>query len=76
VPRLKCTFDEFVVIIEAHGFVLHRHGATSHRRYRGVIDGEVRFVDIAGHSGNDEILPGTLASMIRQSGLPKRLFRK
>jgi predicted RNA binding protein YcfA (HicA-like mRNA interferase family) len=76
VPRLKCTFNEFVTIIEGHGFVLHRHGATSHRRYRGVIDGQVRFVDVAGHSGNDEILPDTLASMIRQSGLPKRLFRK
>jgi predicted RNA binding protein YcfA (HicA-like mRNA interferase family) len=76
VPRLKCTFREFIAIIEAHGFSLHRHGATSHRRYRGIIDGQVRFVDVAGHNDNDEIRPDTLASMIRQTGLSRRLFRK
>jgi predicted RNA binding protein YcfA (HicA-like mRNA interferase family) len=76
VPRLKCTFAEFIEIIEAHGFVLHRHGATSHRRYRAVVHGVVYYVDIAGHRMSDEIAPGTLASMIRQSGLPKELFRK
>jgi len=75
-PRLKCTFREFLAIIEQRGFVLHRHGATSHRRYRGVVDGTVRFVDVAFHSAADEIAPGTLRSMIRQSGLPKSLFLK
>jgi len=63
-------------IIERYGFVEIRHGATSHRRYRGVIDGEVRFVDWAPHNLNSEIPVGTLQSMIRQSGLPKKLFRK
>jgi predicted RNA binding protein YcfA (HicA-like mRNA interferase family) len=76
VPRLKCTFGEFIAIIESNGFVLHRHGATSHRRYRAVIGGKVYFVDVAGHNDKDEIAPGTLVSMIRQSGLPKRLFRR
>jgi len=76
VPRLKCTFGEFIAIIEQHGFVLHRHGASSHRRYRAVVQGKVHYVDVAGHSDKDEIAPGTLASMMRQSGLPKRLFRK
>ncbi|HYS48318.1 MAG TPA: type II toxin-antitoxin system HicA family toxin [Xanthobacteraceae bacterium] len=75
-PQLKCTFREFIAIIERHGFVLHRHGATSHRRYRGVVHGAVRFVDVAFHNSNDDIAPGTLKSMIRQSGLPKSLFRK
>jgi hypothetical protein len=56
--------------------VLHRHGASSHRRYRGVVAGEVRFVDVAFHSISDEARPGTLGAMIRQSGLPKRLFMK
>jgi len=74
-PRLNCTFDRFIAILEQHGFALHRHGATSHRRYRGVIDGEVRFVDVAYHRITDAIRTGTLNSMIRQSGLPKRLFR-
>jgi predicted RNA binding protein YcfA (HicA-like mRNA interferase family) len=76
VPRLKCTYREFIAIIEAHGFELHRHGKSSHRRYIGIVDGETRFVDVAYHNIGDEILPKTLASMIRQSGLPKRLFRK
>jgi predicted RNA binding protein YcfA (HicA-like mRNA interferase family) len=56
--------------------VLHRHGATSHRRYRGTVDGIVRLVDVAFHNINDVIAPGTLQSMIRQSGLPKSLFGK
>lgn len=60
----------------AHGFVLHRQGAGSHRRYRGIVEGQVRYVDFAAHSLNDEIKPGTLKSMIRQSGLSERLFRK
>jgi predicted RNA binding protein YcfA (HicA-like mRNA interferase family) len=38
-PRLRCTYREFIAIIEAHGFALHRHGAGSHRRYRAVIGG-------------------------------------
>jgi predicted RNA binding protein YcfA (HicA-like mRNA interferase family) len=74
-PRLRCTFDQFIDILLAHGFVVHRHGATSHVHYRGVVSGEVRMVTVAG-SGNTDILPKTLASMIRQSGLSKKLFRR
>jgi len=75
-PRLKCTFREFIEIITARGFVEIRHGATSHCRYRGIVGGQVRFVDVAAHSLGDNINPNTLASMIRQSGLDKALFRK
>lgn len=74
-PRLVCTFRRFVEIIEAHGFVLHRHGATSHKRYRGVVSGKVQFVDVAAHKPSDEVADGTLQSMIRQTGLPKKVFR-
>ena len=35
----------------------------------------VQLVTIAYHSANDDIRPKTLSSMIRQSGLPKRVFR-
>ena len=75
-PRLKCTFRQFIDIIEMHGFVEHRHGATSHRRFRGAVGGRVRLVTVAYHGINDDILPKTLDSMIRQSGLPKVLFRR
>jgi predicted RNA binding protein YcfA (HicA-like mRNA interferase family) len=76
VPRLKCTYSEFIAIIRQHGFVEHRHGATSHMRYRREVAGRVWYVDCAGHNSNDEIPIGTLQSMIRQCGLPKKLFRK
>ena len=75
-PRLKCTFRQFIAILEANGFVLHRHDGTSHRRYRREHKGTVYFVDVAPHNLNDQIRTGTLNSMIRQSGLPKSLFRR
>lgn len=75
-PRLKCSFREFIDILEQHGFVLHRQASSSHRIYRGTVNGEVRLVTVAPHSLGAEVLPDTLNSMIRQSGLPKKLFRK
>ncbi len=69
------TFIEFIRIIEAEGFALHRQGATSHRIYRGEVNGRVMMVTVAYHRERDDIRPKTLASMIRQSGLPKSLFR-
>jgi predicted RNA binding protein YcfA (HicA-like mRNA interferase family) len=45
----------------------------SHRQYR---DPGGNVVTVAYHNINAEILPKTLESMIRQSGLPKKLFRK
>ena len=74
-PRLKCTFREFINILVGAKFELVRMEAT-HRRYVGTVGGSVRNVTVAFHNINDEIKPDTLASMIRQSGLPKHLFRK
>lgn len=68
-------FRDVIVILEDNNFKLHRHGAGSHRRYRGIVDGQVRYVDIAAHSLSDEVAKGTLGSIIRQSGLSKKLFR-
>jgi predicted RNA binding protein YcfA (HicA-like mRNA interferase family) len=76
VPRLKCTFQEFIKIIEAHGFKLNRQRGTSHRIYVGFVGGIRCVVPVAVHNMGDEIKIGTLESMIRQSGLPKKLFRK
>jgi predicted RNA binding protein YcfA (HicA-like mRNA interferase family) len=74
-PRLKCTFREFIAILEVHGFSEVRV-AGSHRRFRGEFGGQVRMVTVAYHAIGDEIALGTLESMIRQSGLHKSLFRK
>ena len=74
-PRLKCSFADVIDILEAHGFALVRQDATSHRQFRGVVQGQVRMVTVAGKL-SDDVAVGTLQSMIRQSGLPKRLFRR
>jgi predicted RNA binding protein YcfA (HicA-like mRNA interferase family) len=47
----------------------------SHRKYEGWVNGQRMIVTVAYHRINDDVLPKTLASMIRQSGLPKKLFR-
>jgi predicted RNA binding protein YcfA (HicA-like mRNA interferase family) len=72
-PRLGCTFREAIAILEAHGFELHTHKSSSHRKYRNA---EPRYVTIAAHDLGDVIPIGTLKSIIRQSGLPQNLFRK
>jgi len=66
-PRLKCTFREFITILERHGFIEVRDATGSHRRFRGETAGETRFVTVAYHNINDQVLTGTLQSMIRQS---------
>ena len=68
------TFREFIKILESHGFELDRQRG-SHRVYKGVVGGQTRVVVVAGHREGEEIKRGTLNSMIRQSGLPKRVFR-
>ncbi|MBV8071904.1 MAG: type II toxin-antitoxin system HicA family toxin [Acidobacteriaceae bacterium] len=67
-------FREFIKILEAHGFELKRT-VGSHRRYEGTVNGRIQLVIVAYHSLGDEIRPKNLGSMIRQSGLPKRVFR-
>ena len=68
-------FRDFIRILVRHGFELDRQSGSSHRVYKGRIGSTTRLVVVACHSENDDIKPGTLASMIRQSGLPKRTFR-
>jgi predicted RNA binding protein YcfA (HicA-like mRNA interferase family) len=67
-------FRDFIRVLEAHGFVLDRQRG-SHRTYKGVVAGKMRVVIVACHRESDDIKSGTLSSMIRNSGLSKRLFR-
>ena len=67
------TFRHFIRILEENGFRLDRQRG-SHRVYKGEIGGVMRVVVVAPHRESDDVKPGTLASMIRKSGLPKRLF--
>lgn len=68
-------FREFIRILEDHGFQLNRQRG-SHRTYKGIVHGRTQIVTVACHSENDDIKPGTLSSMIRQSGLGKAAFRR
>ena len=61
-------------ILLEHGFELLRQQG-SHRQLQGFVDGRRRIVTLAYHSRNDDVLPKTLASIIRQSSLPRRLFK-
>ena len=65
---------DVIRILSEHGFELTRQRG-SHRHYVGFYNGRRRLVTVPGTDGED--LPkGTLAAIRRQSGLPRRLFRK
>ena len=68
-------YRDLVAILRQNGFELARHKGTSHRRYRGIVNGKTMLVTIAFHRESDEVLRETLASIIRQSGLPKKAFK-
>jgi len=68
------TFRQFIAVLEANGFTVVRQKG-SHRQYEGFHSGRRWLVTVAPHSLSDDILPNTLASMIRQSGLSKRVFK-
>jgi predicted RNA binding protein YcfA (HicA-like mRNA interferase family) len=67
-------YRDFVKILEINGFLMKPRTATSHRHYEAIIEGKRRLVTISCEDG-DDVGRNNLSSMIRQSGLPKRLFR-
>jgi predicted RNA binding protein YcfA (HicA-like mRNA interferase family) len=66
-------YRDFIEIIEKRGFVWKRTRG-DHHQYEGFVEDQRRLVTVGGKA-SDDIVPGVLASMIRQSGLPKALFR-
>ena len=67
------TFREIIRILEESGFAEVRCNG-SHHIYSGVVDDRRQVVTVAYHRLGDDIHPKTRASIIRQSGLAKRLF--
>ena len=65
---------DVVRILEGHGFRRKRWKG-SHRQFEGVVNGQRCLVTVAGKEGEAVVRP-TLASIIRQSGLPARAFRR
>ena len=69
---LTLSRDAFVRILQAHGFTLKRQVA-SHQQWEGVVSGHRRLVTV--DASYREFSGWLLATMIRQSGLPKSIFR-
>lgn len=75
-PRLNCTFAQVLEILLRNGFTLHRQGSGSHQIYRRAVERDVWLVTIAGHRLSDDVPIGTLRTIIRDSGLSHKLFRR
>ncbi|WP_409450320.1 type II toxin-antitoxin system HicA family toxin [Brevundimonas sp.] len=75
-PRLNCTFAQVLEILLRNGFALHRQGSGSHQIYRRELGAKVWLVTVACHRASDDVPIGTLKSIIRDSGLSQKLFRR
>ena len=64
---------KIIGILETHGFRLERQKG-SHRHFIRQANGRNWLVTVSG-SDNDDVPKGTLGSIRRQSGLPRKLFR-
>jgi len=70
-------FRSFLRIIEHHGFQkIPAKNSGSHQKYFRIFKGKRWVVTVASTKLSGDIKPKTLASMIRQSGLPKKYFNK
>ena len=67
-------YRDFLRILSGNGFVLDRQRGP-HRVYKGIVRGKTRLVVVSHARDSDDIRPGVLSSMIRQSCLSKILFR-
>jgi predicted RNA binding protein YcfA (HicA-like mRNA interferase family) len=67
-------YRDFLPVLLDHGFQLDRTKG-SHRQYKAFVDGKTRLVTVDYSQPGEDISPKNLAAMIRQSGLPKKLFR-
>ena len=68
-------YRQVLAVLETHGFALERHGKGSHRVYEAHHRGRRWTVILSYGQLGEDVKPGTLSSIIRQSGLPKRAFR-
>ncbi len=68
-------YKEVERVLIQNGFTLERQTG-SHRQYTATINGQRRVVTLSYHRVKDDVPSGTLGSIIRQSKLEKKLFRK
>ena len=70
----RVKYREFIGILEAHGFSFTRQEDTHHFN-EGVVNGRREVVSCDYNQEGEDISPRNFASMIRQSKLPRKLFR-
>ena len=66
-------FTDVVKFLKSHGFVQHGAARGSHFHYKKVASDKNYLVVVAYH-GNKSIPRGTMNSIIRQSGIEKRIW--
>ncbi len=69
------TYRQVLTILEQNGFAFERYGKGSHRVYQAHHSGQRWSVILSFSQLGEEVKPGTLSSIIRQSGLPRAAFR-
>ncbi len=67
-------FRAFIRILRANGFTEVRVKG-DHHQFEGYVGGKRKMVTVAYSRSGDDIMKKNLGSMIRQSGLDKKLFR-
>ena len=68
-------YRDVLSVLQENGFAFKRSGKGSHRIYEGHHSGKIWGVVLAYRQEGDDVKPGTLRSIINQSGLPKSAFR-
>lgn len=67
-------YRQFLKILADYDFKVERIRG-SHHQLEGWVDGKRRMVTASYTRSNKDILPKNFASMIRQSGLSKKIFK-
>ena len=76
-PRYKpLKYREIITILKYLGFTQESGTGSSHQTWVLTKDNKSFAVTVAFHGTNEEFRPGTLNSMIRQSGFSKEDFYK
>jgi predicted RNA binding protein YcfA (HicA-like mRNA interferase family) len=73
VGSLVITQKNFIEILKKYNFYFKRQVA-SHQQWEGIVEGKRRLVGV--DVNYQEYSRDLLASMIRQSGIPKKVFRQ
>ena len=69
-------YREVLRILRDNGFSYKRDGKGKHTIWEGKHSGKTYVVTLSYDQEGNDVPKGTLDNIIRQSGLPKKLFRK